>query len=205
MLKTPCNHSPARPYFKILLFAMKFALTLLLVLSFALGNSASAQNWKLFGGNKKNKEATTEVPDTVAVEPVDTVVQEPLVDDGHIPAPDTSQSGVIEIYQDYRIRQLLDKQIYINDSTGTIKGYRVQLWFGSGAGSATKAKEVEAEFLGMHPDVPTYRPYEKAAFRLKAGNFRTRMQAQKFHEEVREYFPAAFIIEDRIELPELPK
>ena len=184
---------------------MKSAFSLLLILTVYFSGSANAQSWKLFGGNKKNKEATTETPDTVVAAPVDTVQPEAeeLVEDGHLPAPDTSASGVIEIYQDYRIRQLLDKQIYINDSTGTIKGYRVQLWFGSGAGSATKAKEIEAEFLGMHPNMPTYRHYEKAAFRLKAGNFRTRMQAQKFHEQVREYFPAAFIIEDQIDLPEL--
>ena len=183
---------------------MKFAFSLLLVL--ALCGTSSAQSWKLFGGGKKDKDTATEVPDTVAATPVDTVVpDEPLVEDGHMPAPDTSKSGVVEIYQDYRISQLLTLQKYINDSTGTIKGYRVQLWFGSGAGSATKAKEVEAEFLGMHPDVPTYRHYEKAAFRLKAGNFRTRMQAQKFHEQVREQFPAAFIIEDQIDLPELPE
>ncbi len=185
---------------------MKFALPFLIVVAVLFSSNVFAQkrnNWKLFG-SKNNTEQEPAPTDSVVEVPVDTVI-EAIVPDGYMPASDTSESGVVEIFQDYRIRKLLDRQIRINDSTGTIKGYRVQIWFGSGAGSATKAKEIESDFLGQHPDVPTYRHYEKSAFRLKAGNFRTRMQAQKFHESIRDAFPAAFIIADDIDLPALPK
>ena len=195
---------------------MKFAMPFFLLLAMLMSTGAYAQkgkgNWRLFGGGKDTQEQKTTMADSISAIYADSLARlkaaqeaAAMTEEGHMAAPDTSSTGVAEIFQDYRIRQLLDKQVRINDSTGTITGFRVQLWFGSGAGSATKAKEVESEFLGMHPTVVTYRHYEKSAFRLKAGNFRTRMQAQKFHESIREYFPSAFIIQDQIQLPELPK
>lgn len=188
----------------VILCVMKYAVLILATAMCLLSVQANAQrgkNWRLFGGKGTETEAASE-PDTIEMaQPVDTV--ESAIAADSVQLPDTSKAGVIEVLQDYRIRELLNKQIAINDSTGTIPGYRVQIWFGSGAGSGSRAKEVEADFLSKYPDIATYRQYKAAAFRLKVGNFRTRMHALKFLGEVREHFPSSFVVEDAIELPPL--
>lgn len=100
---------------------------------------------------------------------------------------------------DPRVQQLVEKHVEVN-SRGKAKGYRVQIYFGS---DKTQAKEVKARFLSAHgQEARAYEPYEQPNFKIRVGDFRTRLEAYRFMKLVKAEFPTAFIVESDIEIPE---
>ncbi len=110
-----------------------------------------------------------------------------------------SDSGKVELVQDYKIQELLNKHIEIN-SKAPIKGYRVKIHFGS---DKNKAREIKGNFIAKFPDVPAYEKYDQPNFNIRVGDFRTKLEAYKFLKEVQVEFPSAFLVQDEIELPKL--
>jgi len=120
--------------------------------------------------------------------------------DGQISASDTSKIGKVEIIQDERISALLEKNEELNSESKTIPGYRIQIHFG---GAREKSTEVKTKFLKAFPEVAAYESYEQPNFKIRVGDFRTRLEAQKFLKELNGNFTSAFIVQDEIQLPAL--
>ncbi len=110
-----------------------------------------------------------------------------------------TDTGKITFVQDRKIDELLVKHIEINSKT-RIKGYRVKIHFGA---DKNKAKEIKAKFMSQFPAVAAYEKYDQPNFNIRVGDFRTKLEAYKFLKEIQSEFPAAFIVQDEIELPEL--
>ncbi|MGB3947373.1 MAG: SPOR domain-containing protein, partial [Bacteroidia bacterium] len=96
-------------------------------------------------------------------------------------------------------KELVDKHIEIN-SKAPIKGYRVKIHFGT---DKNQAKEVKGAFITKYPDVPAYEKYDQPNFNIRVGDFRTKLEAYSFLKKIQPDFPAAFIVQDEIEFPEL--
>ena len=111
----------------------------------------------------------------------------------------TNDSSNVEIIQEYKIKELVDKHIEIN-SKAAIKGYRVKIHFGS---DKNQAKDVKGAFISKFPDVPAYEKYDQPNFNIRVGDFRTKLEAYSFLKKIQPDFPAAFIVQDEIEFPEL--
>ena len=111
----------------------------------------------------------------------------------------SNDSGKVVIIQDEKVKDLLSKHTDIN-AKAPIKGYRVKIHFGS---DKNKAKEVKSQFIAKFPDVPAYEKYDQPNFNIRVGNFRTKLEAYKFLKEVQAEFPAAFLVQDEIEMPKL--
>lgn len=105
----------------------------------------------------------------------------------------------VEIIQDSKITELVDKHIEINSKTH-IKGYRVKIHFGT---DKNAAKDVKGNFIGKYPDVPAYEKYDQPNFNIRVGDFRTKLEAYRFLKEIQADFPAAFVVQDEIEFPAL--
>lgn len=108
--------------------------------------------------------------------------------------------GKVEIIQSNEIDKLLLKHLQINSENESIDGYRIQIHFG---GEREKAKTIKTKFLQQFPDVAAYEVYQQPNFKVRVGDFRTRLEAQKFMSEINTYFPSAFIVADEIHLPKL--
>jgi hypothetical protein len=108
--------------------------------------------------------------------------------------------GSVEITGDKRIPVLLDKYAELNKLTETIPGFRVQIHFG---GERDKAREIKAKFLMSNPGVPAYDSYQSPNFRVRVGDFRTKLEAQKYLRSISSSFPSAFVVADDIQLPPL--
>jgi hypothetical protein len=111
----------------------------------------------------------------------------------------SADTGKIELVQDYKVKELLNKHIEIN-SKAPIKGYRIKIHFGA---DKNKAKEVKAKFIARFPNIPAYEKYDQPNFNIRVGDFRTKLEAYKFLKEVQQEFPAAFLVQDEIEMPQL--
>ena len=108
-------------------------------------------------------------------------------------------TGKVEVVQDYKIKELLNKHIDIN-SKAPIKGYRIKIHFGA---DKNKAKEIKAKFISKFPDIPAYEKYDQPNFNIRVGDFRTKLEAYKFLKEIQVDFPSSFLVQDNIEMPEL--
>lgn len=102
-----------------------------------------------------------------------------------------SRPGMLTIQQDERITQLLDTLTELNIP---VSGYRIQLSFGK----KEEINELRTEFLKIYPETGAYLSWLQPNFRLRVGDFRTRIEAERFKHEIQETFPNCYIVRDEI-------
>jgi hypothetical protein len=102
--------------------------------------------------------------------------------------------------QNSKITTLLNRHIEECRVKQTTSGYRVQLHFGN---DRNKARDVKSKFLNLHQNDAAYESYQQPNFRVRVGDFRTRIEAQKFLKEIKNDFPSAFVVTDEIKFPKL--
>ena len=112
-------------------------------------------------------------------------------------------TGKADIIQDEKINDLLNKHIKVNEITNTIPGFRINIFFQSGNNSKAGAMQCKATFIAKYPDIETYVVYEEPNFKVKVGDFRTRMEARGFVQQIKIDFPDAFVIKDQINFPKI--
>lgn len=110
-------------------------------------------------------------------------------------------NGKIEVIQDPRVEILVRKHIEINQKQTGIEGFRIQLFFDSGNNAKIQAQAMQEEFRTRYPEVEAYLSYKSPNYRVRVGDFRSRLDAQYFLNKISMDFPNAFITEDQIQLP----
>lgn len=112
--------------------------------------------------------------------------------------------GKVEIVKDPLIDTLIARRPFLNKNTSiseeTAYGYRVQIFFGSNRQAAYSA---QAKFLDEYPEIRTYILYAEPNFKVQAGDFRTRLEAQKLQNDLRQKFTSLFIIAGKINPPKI--
>ena len=115
---------------------------------------------------------------------------------------DSSGIGVL-VHKDPRVNLLVKKQASINivskKSIGrTMRGYRLMVLNTNKREDAIAAK---TKIYTYFPELKAYLTYQAPFFRLKAGNFQTRDEAEKYKKEMAPLFPkGVFILNDTIEV-----
>ncbi|GET33121.1 hypothetical protein PbJCM13498_19840 [Prolixibacter bellariivorans] len=128
----------------------------------------------------------------------------PVSEYGQLPAGDTT--GVwteLNIHQNPKTEELLERQIRLNKNRQTTPGYRVQIYFGSGSSARIKAMKVKTDFLSSYPEVKAYIIYQSPDFKVRVGDFRTRSEALRLQKKMTRDYPNAFIVPDEIQFPDL--
>lgn len=93
--------------------------------------------------------------------------------------------------------------ISISGETKTIgyirsgKGFRVQIYNGN---EREEANAKKIAFVIKYPNIRTYLTYIQPQFRLKVGNFATRVEAQKFANQLYQDFSPLMIVPDIVEI-----
>ncbi|MCX6284614.1 MAG: SPOR domain-containing protein [Bacteroidetes bacterium] len=112
-------------------------------------------------------------------------------------------SGTVTVYQDKRVDELIQKQVKLNEAGNNQEGYRIQIFSDSGNNSKTKAQSAMDEFLAKHPGVKAYLVFKSPNYKVKVGDFRSKLDAIRYLTEITADFPNAFIISDLINLPQV--
>lgn len=165
-----------------------FAISLLLFI-YVNGSSQTSNDWKLFPSKDTVKNDSTVTTATV----VDTIFE----------ITPTDKPGKVTVSKDGRIDAVSTELATPNDGVSVkIRGYRVQII------ASSKKATIDAEratFLALHPDMSTYIDYVQPNYKLKVGDFKTKLEAQKLQYDLRLSFPSALVINDLIELPKVSK
>lgn len=112
-----------------------------------------------------------------------------------------TNTGTTEIIQDPRVDELLKKHVQINQVISTIDGFRIQVFSDSGNNSKNKAQSVRDEIQSRYSGMGVYLTFKSPNYKVRIGDFRTKLNAQRFLIELAADYPNAFIIADQINLP----
>lgn len=110
-----------------------------------------------------------------------------------------STPGTVKYQQNALLDTLISRYRYFNKEYPKISGYRLQLFFGD----REKAEKLKERFKKEHQDIKAYVDYYAPNFRLRVGNFRTRIAAYRFMQELGTKPWMPYIVRTEIELPEL--
>ncbi len=80
------------------------------------------------------------------------------------------------------------------------QGYRVQIFLGD----RRTAEETKRSFLLKYPDRVAYLSWLAPNFRLRVGDLRTRLEAERLLRDMKLEYPGSYIVQDEIEPPALP-
>ncbi|MEO6850904.1 MAG: SPOR domain-containing protein [Mucilaginibacter sp.] len=112
--------------------------------------------------------------------------------------------GTVEVIKDPRIDTFAARRLELVKAGGTdvasTNGYRVQIYTGNGR---REAYDAQAKFQQEFPDIRTYIIYSEPNFKVRAGDFRTRLEAEKMEDELKRWFTGMFIITEKINPPKL--
>ncbi len=103
--------------------------------------------------------------------------------------------------QSPKIDTLIMKQRQIHANDSTIDGFRVQIFMEIGNDALRHADSVREIFSEQYPDIPIYLIFGQPYYRLRIGDFRTRLEAENMYQRVKKNYKNAFVTADRIELP----
>lgn len=112
-------------------------------------------------------------------------------------------SNTVKVHKDPRIDMLVKKQIQINEETSREarrigKGFRLLV---VNTNKREEAIEAKTKVYTYFPELKTYLIYQSPYFKLKAGNFKERKDAEEFQKKLQKYFPrGVYIMNDTIEV-----
>jgi hypothetical protein len=113
------------------------------------------------------------------------------------------QKGNVQIIQDPRVDSLVNKHIELNEKNPHIEGWRINIFFESGNYSKRLALETKSQFVQKYANVPCYVVFQEPYYKVRVGDYRTKMEAEKFLKEIITEYSNAFVVEDNINFPEL--
>lgn len=118
-------------------------------------------------------------------------------------------TGKVKVYKDPVIDTLLqmhiskNRQDMANPNDDGLSGYRIQIFFDSGNESRENADQVIEEFTEEYPGIRTYLTFREPYYRVRVGDFRKKIEALGFLQQIKDDYPNAWVIKDQINFPEL--
>jgi hypothetical protein len=125
--------------------------------------------------------------DSPDLTPIDSLILNPSV-------PVTTNPGVVRVVSPAAVDSL---NSFRQRHPLPISGYRIQIF----QGSVTEAKEARAEFVRTRAKDPVHLVQTRPYFAIRIGDFRTELEAYKRLMELRDVYPGAYVVADRIEMP----
>lgn len=111
------------------------------------------------------------------------------------------QRGSLHVNQDSRIDRLMWKQREVYHANNTLSGFRVQIFMEIGNEAVDHANVMKKEFEEQFPELPIYLSYEQPYYRLRVGDFRNRVEAEKYLRILKPRYSLAFVTADVINPP----
>lgn len=99
-----------------------------------------------------------------------------------------------------KIDLLVEKHILINKTKKSVPGFRIQIYYGN---KRAEALETKSKFQAEYDDLPAYLVYQQPNFKVRVGDFYTRMEALKHFQDISYDFGNAFIVKDEIKIKDL--
>jgi hypothetical protein len=125
---------------------------------------------------------------------------ETVVDTTKATAPGTERTRINQYVEpryavNDQVDSVLDSIYEQNHKAGYIDGYTIQVYSGVKREDALNVKKKLSKSL---PDLASEVQYRQPNFRVRTGEYLSRLEAQKDYLHVKRFFPNAIVIPDRI-------
>jgi hypothetical protein len=120
-----------------------------------------------------------------------------------------AQEGQVTVIQDSRVDSILSQYQAIrmryleNPDTKGVPGYRIQVFFDSGSNSSDRARSARDSFFFKFPEIPAYISWKAPNYRVRVGDFRNRLEAERVLQQIIPEYPNAWVIKDEINFPQI--
>lgn len=101
------------------------------------------------------------------------------------------------VAQNDAISVLMSKYKTYNKEVDFTDGYRVQIMFTDVRDDVYKSKGV---LYNQFPEVKSYVEYEQPYYKLRIGDFKTRLEATHYLQQIIPFYGSAFIVRDKIKI-----
>lgn len=98
----------------------------------------------------------------------------------------------------YNSDEKLELLLYNYQKLSKNKGYRIQI---SSLSSREPSKINQQSFEAKYPAYRTYMQYQQPYFKIRVGDFLSKLSALRELESLKKDYPNAFIVEDEIVIP----
>ncbi len=117
-----------------------------------------------------------------------------------LPSESKGDAANVRVSQSERMKEALDAQVASNHSRA-ITGFRIRIFFDNGQNSRNESEAVLRRFESVYHGIPAYRTYANPYFKVTVGDFRTRSEAMSLLVRLRNEFPRALMVKEKINWP----
>lgn len=110
------------------------------------------------------------------------------------------EQGQVSIDVDSLLEANYYKLMVVNSKVRGVPGYRIRIFSESGVGAKEEQQRIRASFLSEFPEIDAYYRYDEPYFKVYVGDCRTRSEALKLYDLIKEKFPNPIIREDYINI-----
>ncbi len=108
----------------------------------------------------------------------------------------SAQEGSLVMQSSESIKQTIAKKKAYNKSLKTIKGYRIQIFFGSEKGAYRTRDKFRAAFPTPFIKIQNFTP----DWKVRVGNYKTRLEADRALVDIKQLFPGAIVLSEKINI-----
>lgn len=96
-----------------------------------------------------------------------------------------------------RLDAMLDSMANHNKNLKFVNGFRIQLYVGN---DRKQADDTKVFVYTSYPEIYPYISFQQPLYKVKVGDFLTRLDAERYYRNLRDVYPAAIIVPDIVEL-----
>ncbi|MEE2953662.1 MAG: SPOR domain-containing protein [Bacteroidota bacterium] len=106
-----------------------------------------------------------------------------------------------KITYENHLEDLIKKYQTIELTNYGISGWRIQIAFAS---KKSKITEQKIKFINRFPNIiPIYLTYDAPYYKLRIGNFRTKLKAEAIKYKIENYYPGAYLVPEKLPIIDL--
>jgi SPOR domain len=96
-----------------------------------------------------------------------------------------------------RLDAILDTIAMRNKAVKFTNGFRIQIYVGNDRKAADDAKIYTYQ---KYPEIFPYLSFQQPIYKVKIGDFLNRMDAERYFSDIKDTYPSAMILPDRVEI-----
>ena len=180
--------------------------TFFVILILFMNSCASAV--KVSGGNNSGNTTTTQLPSKRNEKMVDEDLsayrpkykpssQSEITSTDEIKTVPSPSVTDVPLHVNKRLDAILDTIAMHNKSIKFTNGFRIQIYVGNDRKAADDAKIYTYQ---KYPEIFPYLSFQLPIYKVKIGDFLNRMDAERYFSDIKDLYPSAMILPDRVEI-----
>lgn len=115
----------------------------------------------------------------------------------------SAQSQNIHYQIEPNVVQVLEKHQEAWNNVNNVSGFRIQILALTGTNARVRTLKIKEEFGKLFSGISCHVSYIEPNFRIRVGDFRTRLDALYFLEAIQLKYPGAFIVKEQVSFSDI--